>query len=219
MPMIHTVRQGECLSSIARQYGFMSWRSLYEHPENEKFRSLRKSPNIISPGDRLVIPDPSVKSIGAQTDELHRYRVKGEPTYLRLNLLSDVYGEGSVGKYVLEVEGMKEPLEGELGEKGAIDVPVLPQSNSAKLSLFDSSSGQCIHTVELRIGDLDPIETISGVQARLNALRFDCGKVDDIWGEVTERAVRRFQKSLDIVDEKNPYGQITMDKLVELYGS
>jgi len=219
MPRIHKVKQGECLSSIASQYGLMSWRSLYEHPDNEQFRSLRNNPNIILPGDCIVIPDPSVKSISAPTDKLHRYRVKGEPTYLRLNLLLDVFGEGSVGKYVLEVEGMKEPLEGELGEKGAIDVPVLPQSSSAKLSLFDSSSGQCIHTVELSIGDLDPIETLSGVQARLNALRFDCGKVDGAWGKKTERSVQRFQKSLDIADDENPYGQITMDKLVELYGS
>ena len=86
-------------------------------------------------------------------------------------------------------------------------------------SLFDASSGQCIHTVQLNIGDLDPIETLSGVQARLNALRFDCGKVDGIWGEKTECAVRRFKKSLDIVDEEIPYGQITVDKLAELYGS
>jgi hypothetical protein len=219
MPKIHKVRQGECLSSIASQYGLMSWRSLYEHPDNERLRALRDNPNIILPGDHIVIPDPSVKSISGPTDALHSYRVKGEPTYLRLNLLLDLFGEGSIGKYVLEVEGMKEPIEGELGEKGAIDVPILPRSSSAKLSLFDSTSGQCIHTAELKIGDLDPIETLSGVQARLNALRFDCGKVDGVWGKKTELTVRRFQKSLEIVDEESPYGQITMDKLVELYGS
>ena len=30
--MIHVVEQGECLSSLAAQYGFSSWKDLYEHP-------------------------------------------------------------------------------------------------------------------------------------------------------------------------------------------
>ena len=128
MSKIHTVRQGECLTSIAREYGLKSWRFLYEHPENEQLRALRNNPNALLPGDRIVIPEASAKSISGPTDKRHSYRIKGESTYLRLNMLLDVFGEGSVGKYVLDVEGMNEPLEGELGEKGAIDVQVLAQS-------------------------------------------------------------------------------------------
>jgi hypothetical protein len=197
----------------------MSWRSLYEHPDNERFRSLRKDPNILSPGDKVFIPDTEAKSVSETTDKLHSYRVAGEPTYLRLNLLLDMFGEGAVGKYVLEVDGMKEPLEGELGENGAVDVRIPAHSAKAKLSLFGAASGKLVHSVELRIGDLDPIEVLSGIQARLNALRFDCGKVDGVWGEKTESAVRRFQKSLAITDDEDPYGQATIDKLAELYGS
>jgi hypothetical protein len=49
--------------------------------------------------------------------------------------------------------------------------------------LFDAASSQLVNTVELRIGDLDPVEALSGIQALLNALRFDCGKVDGVRGE------------------------------------
>jgi len=131
----------------------------------------------------------------------------------------DLFGQGAIGKYLLEVEGLNEPLEGELGEDGAIDVPIPPLTTMAKLSLFDAAGGHLVNTVELRIGELDPVEVLSGVQARLNALRFDCGEVDGVWGEKTESAVRRFQRSLAVTDEETPYGQATTDKLVGLYGS
>lgn len=219
MSRMHTVRQGECLSSIARKYGLKSWQSLYEHPENERFRSIRKDPNILSPGDKIVIPDPVVKTVSGSTESLHSFRVTGDATYLRLNLMLDVFGEGAIGKYRLEVEGLSEPLEGELGEDGAIDVPIPPHTTMAKLSLFNAAGSQLVNSVELRIGELDPVEALSGVQARLNALRFDCGEVDGVWGEKTESAVRRFQKSLAVTDEEAPYGQATIDKLVVLYGS
>jgi N-acetylmuramoyl-L-alanine amidase len=219
MTRIHTVEQGECLSSIARRYGLASWQTIYNHPDNEDFRKLRENPNIIQPGDRVAIPDPEPKSLDAPTQNRNRYRVGAEPTYLRLNVLRDIGGEGSTGRYVLEVEGLSEPMEGELGDRGAIDVVVPASASRARLRLFDAGSGACVETLNLHIGELDPVDELSGVQARLNALCFDCGPVDGRWGPKTERGVRRFQRSLDIADDAERYGQATLDRLVEIYGS
>jgi hypothetical protein len=53
---IHRVAKGESLWSIAREYGFLNWRALYDHPDNAAFRKLRPNPAYIVPGDLLVIP-------------------------------------------------------------------------------------------------------------------------------------------------------------------
>lgn len=57
MPGQHIVKRGENLSIIARNHGLSSWRRIYEAPENAEFRKKRPNPNLIQPGDELVIPD------------------------------------------------------------------------------------------------------------------------------------------------------------------
>ena len=52
----YIVKAGDNLSSIARQHGLKSWQELYNHPDNGGFRSKRPNPNLIFPGDLLIIP-------------------------------------------------------------------------------------------------------------------------------------------------------------------
>lgn len=51
----YTVRSGDNLTQIGRRFG-MSWRELYEHPENSALRARRPDPNEIFPGDAIIIP-------------------------------------------------------------------------------------------------------------------------------------------------------------------
>lgn len=51
-PRVHTVVANDSLSKIARQYGLPSWRVLYEKNRNV----IGTDPNIIRPGQKLVIP-------------------------------------------------------------------------------------------------------------------------------------------------------------------
>ena len=53
----HIVKQGETLSGIAQYYGIADWRKdLYEHPANADFKDSHPDPNLIHPGDELIIP-------------------------------------------------------------------------------------------------------------------------------------------------------------------
>lgn len=52
----HTVRPGENLSSIARQYKLKSWKEIYWHEDNKGFRKKRHNENLIFPGDVVMIP-------------------------------------------------------------------------------------------------------------------------------------------------------------------
>jgi LysM domain len=56
MSLPYTVKKGDTLSAIARQKGFKSWQEIYNHPENEAFRLKRPNPNLIFPGDILILP-------------------------------------------------------------------------------------------------------------------------------------------------------------------
>jgi hypothetical protein len=66
-----TVRSGDNLSAIARRFGLKSFRDIYDHPDNAAFRIKRPNPNLIFPGDVVMIPDagppgpPSTRVLGS----------------------------------------------------------------------------------------------------------------------------------------------------------
>jgi hypothetical protein len=53
----HVVKTGENLSSIARKYGYSNWRTIIDDPTNAEFKRTHQNPNLIFPGERIVIPD------------------------------------------------------------------------------------------------------------------------------------------------------------------
>lgn len=61
MPTPYTVKPGDTLSAIARKHG-MSWQDIYNHPDNADFRRKRPNPNLIYPGDVIMIPSSSTGS-------------------------------------------------------------------------------------------------------------------------------------------------------------
>lgn len=75
MPIIHIVKQGECLSSIAHAYGFKSYRAIYEHPDNQAFRKMRPDPAVLQPGDEIVIPEKKLKMVSINTGKTHAFQV------------------------------------------------------------------------------------------------------------------------------------------------
>ncbi len=59
MPTEHTIKRNESLSTIARHYKIADWKRIWMDPGNSALRQTRKAPELIRPGDRLVIPEPS----------------------------------------------------------------------------------------------------------------------------------------------------------------
>jgi Putative peptidoglycan binding domain len=215
MGQMHVVRQGECLSTIAARYGFDSWRLLYDHPQNRDFRKKRPNPDVILAGDRVFIPDPRERIAECLTQSSHKFRRKAVKTSLRIRLV-DKDGEPIAQKRYLLRLGSKE-LEGETDAGGCLEHPIPPSADRADLSVEDLLEEGKTHRYSLRIGHLDPIEELAGVQARLNNLGYPCGSSNGEMNADTVDAIEQFQGDQglaidgDLTDE-------TRSKLEKSYG-
>jgi hypothetical protein len=63
----YTVRPGDNLTIIARRVGLRSWQELYNSPDNASFRAKRPNPNLIFPGDVIMVPDAASPTPPAPT--------------------------------------------------------------------------------------------------------------------------------------------------------
>ena len=211
---IHVVQQGECLSKIAARYGFGDYRVLYDHPDNAELKKKRVNPNVLEPGDRIVIPDKDLKvEEGLATGKLHRFRVRRPRKELRLKL------EGHDGKplagaaYVLDVGG--ERHEGTTDGDGKLEQKVPVSETTGTLTI----AGRVLH---LRLGHLNPLDAadggISGAQGRLSNLGYNPGPADGVLGRRTRTALALFQHD-EKLDVTGKLDDTTKKKLEEKHGS
>src|SRR5262245_43830913 len=94
----HHVKQGECLSSLAARYGLSGWKELYNHPANEELKKKRPNPNILAPGDEVIVPERGpTKFESVVTERLHRFELKVAKVKLRVAVV-DRLGKAYQGK-------------------------------------------------------------------------------------------------------------------------
>ncbi|MCI0406335.1 MAG: peptidoglycan-binding protein [candidate division Zixibacteria bacterium] len=216
MPTVHKVKQGECLASIAKKYGFSDWKKIYDHPENKDFKQKRPNSNIILPGDKLFIPEKELKEESVQTQTRHRFQFKNQKAAVKI-VLKDEEGQAiSWKKYKLAVEDIE--FEGVTGSDGLIEHRVPADAENGKLTLWPKDdSPEESFTWLLKLGHLDPLKEISGVQARLHNLGFNPGPVDGISGPRTQAAVRAFQEKFGLTVD-GIAGPETQAKLRNVHG-
>ena len=172
----YTVKQGDCISSIAFKYGFFP-DTIWNDSKNSKLKQDRKDPNALFPGDSLVIPEKQLKEEQCQAEQKHRFRRKGVPERLRIQFLTGDEEEDAPRKgipYTLDITtksgGPVPQKKGKTDNDGFLDETIPPDASVGKIVL-DEGEDEQVH--EGMLGHLDPIDTISGVQARLNNLDYD----------------------------------------------
>lgn len=196
MAFLYRVVQGDCLATIARKYGFADWRTIYNHPQNTDFRSRRTNPNIIFPGDQIYVPDLDSGEQDAATDQRHTYVISSPLTTIRIRV-QDEKGVPFAGmEYRLQIDG--ETRTGKIGGDGLIESQIPATAQNGELTVFFRNDDYDDCTWSLTLGCLDPVEEVSGVQARLNNLGCICGAVDGIAGPRTASAIRTFQGRMSL---------------------
>jgi hypothetical protein len=172
MSIYYRIKQGDCLSSIAKEYGFLDYKAIYFAPENSDFRNKRPNPNIIFPGDILFIPDKDATEFPRPTDQLHRFCLKREKVYLRLRLVDDLQQPFRNKPYKLKIG--KSTARGRTDADGLLKEPIPAETLQGQITIFpfENLPSDPGYTFDLNLGYLDPIDEISGVDARLINLGF-----------------------------------------------
>jgi N-acetylmuramoyl-L-alanine amidase len=211
----YVIEEGDCLSSLARQARLAHWRKIYDHPANSSLRRLRTDPNVIMPGDRVFIPDCEVNEHRAATDIPHQYDHTRDRTRLRI-VVADEDGQ-PYRDYRYKLTVGKQEFKGHTDDHGLIDQEIDPVAETGELTVWWDLPHPLHCKWLLKIGHLDPVEDVSGIQGRLNNLAFDAGPVDNVAGPRTRAAVRRFQSKYKLgVD--GIAGPATQHKLKEVHG-
>ena len=196
MPRVHRVRQGECLTRIASENGFASYHAIYDHPDNAELRRKRPDPNILHPGDRIVIPDKEERQVPCYTGRQHVFLARTATRKLKLRI-TDAAGEPvRETPYTLSLGSTE--YAGTTDGKGLIEHTI---SVDAESGLLDIGG----RTLTLRVAHLNPMkdvgDDVSGIQARLLNLGFYSGAVDGKMGPRTRDAIKSFQRHHELKED------------------
>jgi N-acetylmuramoyl-L-alanine amidase len=215
----HRVRQGECLASIAREYGFEDPSEIYQYAKNADLRRVRPNPNILYPGDTVVIPAHELKTFMLQTGMRHRITVQVPKRLLRIKLQGPD-GDLLAGK-AFEIVAGKKTVKGNVTSDGLIEAKIPADATDATLSIPESGL-----RLQLAVGHLDPVHQgdpsqpiPSGVLARLTNLGYYTGPPSNQLDEDAESAIASFQQ--EIMGREDPDGQLdeaTLNRLIDEHG-
>jgi hypothetical protein len=193
--MKYVIKQGECLSSLAGAFGLRSWKDLYDHPDNTELMEKRPNPNVLAPGDVVVVPVSATekKTLLCATGNAYLFIIEVPKVKLRI-LLQDWKGEPyGDKKFEVTIEGRRFP--GRTDGEGLIDIPIPADAQSGRLKVWldedDDDPSPSIDR-DLDIGHVDPPSYVTGLQARLHNLGHRC-EVNGNLDEDTLAAVRAFR--------------------------
>ena len=110
-------------------------------------------------------------------------------------------------RYRLIIEG--QTLRGKTNDAGELSHPIPPTAKRGVLYV-ELPDGE--ERYDLALGGIDPIDSPTGVQARLRNLGFDCGNIDGLFGPRTREALQRFQRKHSLLAT----GELDADTLVAL---
>ncbi len=209
---IYTVKPGDCLSSIAASFGLGDYKDIYDAPANAEYRKLRPNPDVIQPGDKIVIPDLIPFTRVLATGQKHTVKVKLPRAKLQV-YLKDADGEPIAGKsYVLQVEGQDDKPGTTTGD-GLVDEDV-PAAASKALIVFPSEG----FSFDVELGRVDPLGDGMTLANRLSNLGYPCPRTSSRKesAENLRYALARFQTDNGL-DPTGEADQKTRDLLLKAH--
>jgi type VI secretion system secreted protein VgrG len=172
----YVVRQGDYLAGLAARFGFDP-EAVWSSPSNAALRAQRRTGEVLLPGDVLHLPR------GRAQAERFRQGARNEFTVdvatIRMRVVFEDH-EGALNDEACEVLGVHaEPLAQRTDAQGGLDIEV-----PVGLREFSVRFARGAVVFPVRVGELDPIDTRTGLWQRLRHLGFEPGPAPD------ERALR-----------------------------
>ena len=230
----HEVKAGEHIVRIAKDAGYRSYRTLWDASENGKLHDKRKNPNILLPGDLVELAKAKSKKVNAATEKVHRFQVKSlldldfrivmidENDKPLAGFACDFLEKGK--KVTSDGDGQLEKLDLEPHfELGVINFE-LKKVDLSERGTEPAALWQGIEKVSpvfaVAIGHLDPIDTPSGLQARLNNLGYWAGELGfaDEDAIALECAIEEFELEHGLKPKGDPDNAAMQGKLEEVHG-
>jgi len=200
----YVVQQGDCIASIAHSAGHL-WQNIWDHADNAEVKNARKNPNALLPGDRLVVPEREIKLVTAATDQRHTFIRKD--AYFKFRMIVERYQQPLASKqYVLTIDGRI--YQGTTNSSGLLEVALPPNAQSGTLRI-PAENLEC----QLEFGCLDPLDQISGAQARLQNLGYYHGEISGEMDADLREAIEIFQSDFG-VPVTGELDDATIDKLL-----
>lgn len=157
------------LAKIAARHGIRDPQRIWDDPGNAALRELRSNPSQLREGDEIAVPERDPPSFEVPSGRRHGFRVPVATVQLSCRLL-DMFGEPLADAPVhAHVDDAAHELVTD-GD-GVLAIPIRASTERVRLELTD-------RVIELEVGRLDPIDTPTGLRARLVALGYLAGELD-----------------------------------------
>lgn len=211
----YVIKQGDHVSKIAAERGFRDHAVIWNDPNNARLKQERMNPNVLNPGDRLFIPDKDSGEVLRPTDQRHRFVVRRGQLKLRLVLEDQLERPISGAKCDLFVGRERFDLTTDARGKLEHDIPFDAEKSTLVIHSPETPFDGEFFTI--RIGHLDPVETVPGQRARLNNLGYFAGTSSSPDDPAFRSAAEEFQCDHGLVVD-GKIGPRTQAKLKEVHG-
>lgn len=227
MSQEYNPKENEDWYLVAEAFGFRNWKTIYDHEKNKSLRE-RKDPYTLSKDDKIFIPDKQPAEHKCETNKRHTFTLPTPMRPFSVEVVDDDGDPYADAKYELWIDGEKYLGKGDNPDEikrtdsnGLIckELPLTVEKFEIRIWLNKETENDpdAYDTLIEEPGHLDPIDTVEGVQHRLEKLGYFCG--EDKHGELgpgTKEALINFQTEFEL----DPSGEIdekTKDILLEVY--
>jgi hypothetical protein len=165
----YIVRPGDHLAQLAYVHAFDA-NEVWSHERNADLRQMGRTPELLAPGDILYLPVKPKEGMAFSAGTSNRYRAQVPTVKVSLafkdadRVLSDepyeVHGLGTDGS-----DGQTEARKTDADGKIELELPVTTREVSIVFPIQNVA-------YEVRVGDMDPVAELSGVQKRLENLGY-----------------------------------------------
>jgi N-acetylmuramoyl-L-alanine amidase len=215
MPTNYRVKQGDHIAGIAKQFGFSDYKTIWNDPNNAQLKAQRVNPNVLYPGDQVYVPDLVPSEFPRPTDVTHKFTVQVDKLQLCL-VLEDLY-EQPIANAQCSLRLGSDTSTVTTDGTGKIQQPIAPDVKDASVTILAAQTPYQNTQIPIKIGHLDPVDQVTGQQARLKNLGYYWGEIGAAADDALESAIEEFQCDAGITVD-GVCGAATQAKLKQVHG-